>query len=311
MRRLLFPLVLLVAISCQADEDPAPPPPVPPAEPTAESMRKRREELWATRTYRDEAWKRLGDPVPGDWLHSFPEAGQTFEEYLARKPLRKSAERQRIVLQPLQPFGPRAAKALEPLRAYCQRYFGVETVLAPPFPIPEKAWVKQRRQHDAGVVLEHLAPLRPKDALVYAGVCDEDLCVPDLNFVFGLGDWGNAVGVYSLVRFDGEGVAEPLWLSRGFGLLTHEIGHAFGLRHCIYYRCVMNGANSLAESDGAPLEPCPVCLRKLQHALGFDVVERWTGLLPELAKAGLGEEVELVKGLLQDLEQAKVKAPWR
>ena len=40
----------------------------------------------------------------------------------------------------------------------------------------------------------------------------------------------------------------------------------------------MNGSNHLAESDRRPLHLCPVCLRKLQWNIGFDVLERYTAL---------------------------------
>jgi archaemetzincin len=36
----------------------------------------------------------------------------------------------------------------------------------------------------------------------------------------------------------------------------------------------MNGSNHLEESDRRPLHACPVDLRKLHWALGFDLVER-------------------------------------
>ena len=40
----------------------------------------------------------------------------------------------------------------------------------------------------------------------------------------------------------------------------------------------MNGSNHLAETDRAPQHPCPVCLRKLHHAIGFDPVKRYEDL---------------------------------
>lgn len=49
----------------------------------------------------------------------------------------------------------------------------------------------------------------------------------------------------------------------------------FGMQHCVHYHCVVNGSNSLAESDSQPLHLCPVCLRKLQSSVGFDVVRRY------------------------------------
>jgi archaemetzincin len=71
---------------------------------------------------------------------------------------------------------------------------------------------------------------------------------------------------------------------------THETGHMFGIWHCIYYRCVMNGANHLEEDDRGPLHLCPVCLRKLQWSAGFDVVKRYRELERVCRAAGLTEE---------------------
>ncbi|XP_059128013.1 archaemetzincin-2 isoform X2 [Peromyscus eremicus] len=68
-----------------------------------------------------------------------------------------------------------------------------------------------------------------------------------------------------------------LW--RSCKTLTHEIGHIFGLRHCQWLACLMQGSNHLEESDRRPLNLCPICLRKLQVALGFSVVERYKALL--------------------------------
>ena len=50
-------------------------------------------------------------------------------------------------------------------------------------------------------------------------------------------------------------------------VMTHEIGHMFGIKHCVYHNCAMNGSNHLAESDRRAASLCPICLRKLQ--VGF------------------------------------------
>ncbi len=44
----------------------------------------------------------------------------------------------------------------------------------------------------------------------------------------------------------------------------------FGIGHCIYYHCLINGSNDLEKSDACPLYLCPVDLRKLHHAVGFE-----------------------------------------
>ena len=52
-------------------------------------------------------------------------------------------------------------------------------------------------------------------------------------------------------------------LRRCFRLISHEMCHVLGLRHCIYYSCLMNGVNNDEEMDRTPLHLCPICLRKL------------------------------------------------
>ena len=72
--------------------------------------------------------------------------------------------------------------------------------------------------------------------------------------------------------------ARALMLRRSCKVLTHEIGHIFGMKHCIYYECLIAGCNHLTEFDKRPLFLCPIDVRKLQHALGFDLVARYREL---------------------------------
>ena len=62
-------------------------------------------------------------------------------------------------------------------------------------------------------------------------------------------------------------------------VLVHEIGHNFYMKHCVYYRCHMNGYNSAEENLEKPCTLCPICLRKLQFSIGFKIRERYEALL--------------------------------
>lgn len=66
-----------------------------------------------------------------------------------------------------------------------------------------------------------------------------------------------------------------LMLNISFQVMTHEIGHMFGIKHCQWLNCVMQGSNHLEESDRRPLDFCPICLRKIQVAIGFNLAERY------------------------------------
>ena len=98
----------------------------------------------------------------------------------------------------------------------------------------------------------------------------------DWNCVFGQATLRECVGVDNFARYDpgfyGEARgddAQTLILRRNCKVLAHETGHMFGMVHCIYFRCLMNGASHLGEDDATPLHLCPVCLRKLHHAVGL------------------------------------------
>uniref|UniRef100_A0A803JUD0 Archaemetzincin-2 n=1 Tax=Xenopus tropicalis TaxID=8364 RepID=A0A803JUD0_XENTR len=156
-------------------------------------------------------------------------------------------------------------------------------------------------------------PLRvkPADALCIVGATMIDLYPRDSwNFVFGTASLTEGLGIFSFARYD-ENFYSPDYRGRltskqpppprdysvfdGYytppittyhvsrvppplyplQTLTHEIGHMFGLRHCQWLQCVMQGSNHLEESDRRPAHLCAVCLRKLQSVLQFNMAERY------------------------------------
>jgi archaemetzincin len=82
-------------------------------------------------------------------------------------------------------------------------------------------------------------------------------------------------------------------------VIAHEIGHMAGIDHCVYFRCLMNGSSSLAESDRRPLHLCPVDLRKLQWLIGFEFAERYTRLQKFWRAAGDDDEAAWAAGRLR------------
>ena len=87
-------------------------------------------------------------------------------------------------------------------------------------------------------------------------------------------------------------------------MLAHEMTHMFGITPCIYFHCLMNGSNHLVESDARPMHLCPVDLRKLQESIGFDVVERYRGLLEFSASMQFLEEAEWLRRRLKFITRA-------
>jgi archaemetzincin len=63
-----------------------------------------------------------------------------------------------------------------------------------------------------------------------------------------------------------------LWLSRTCRTASHELGHCFGIGHCVYYACNMQGSAGMAEDARQPPYLCPVCLAKVSFAVACELL---------------------------------------
>lgn len=258
----------------------------------------------------------LPPPGPGDWLAEHPEPGQTFEQFLRVRPRRPDAPRKKLYLLPLGEFPRDRSPRLDLLREFAAAFFSLEVALLPVLDLEAAAIVGRRNPHagqfqlDARGVLRLLSRRLPADAFALLGITMVDLYPdPTWNFVFGLASPADRVGVFSFARYDpgfyGETVSEnaaALLLRRSCKVLAHEIGHMFGLKHCVFFNCLMNGSNHLSESDARPLHLCPVDLRKLQHSEGFDPEARYRRLLDFSRNVGFDDESAWLEKRLRYLE---------
>jgi archaemetzincin len=88
---------------------------------------------------------------------------------------------------------------------------------------------------------------------------------------------------------------------RSFKLLSHETGHMFGLHHCTQFECLMNGSNSVEETDRNSATLCPVCLKKLAWNLHFDIRRRYARLLAIYQREGMAELARWTEARLQKI----------
>jgi archaemetzincin len=255
----------------------------------------------------------MSAPGSSDWLAAHPEPGQTFEQFVLSKPNQPDTKRRILYLQPLGEFRAGQAPPLESLRDYAAAYFAMEVRVLPKLNLGERNIatrlnpLTKNRQILTTDILAALQKRLPEDAFCLLGITMEDLYPePSWNFVFGQASLRERVGVYSFARYDPAFYGEPrsgdyaqTLLRRSGKVLVHETGHMFGLTHCIYFRCVFNGSNHLAESDARPMHECPVDLRKLQHSIGFDVVRRYVGLYWFYHKAGFEDEATWTRQRLE------------
>jgi archaemetzincin len=114
----------------------------------------------------------------------------------------------------------------------------------------------QRANPDAGGVL--------------LAITDFDLYKTSHRFVFGDADESQGVAVVSIHRLRSEFYGEPadanLLFQRTLKESIHELGHAFGLKHCYNARCAMYYSNSIFETDNKMPHFCENCDRRLSRA---------------------------------------------
>lgn len=253
-------------------------------------------------------------PVPGphDWLAIHSEAGQSFEQFKKSWVNQPAKHQSKIHLQSL---GDSPAH-LEDLRRYAAMYFQMEVRVLQPIPLHAQNFttrvnpVTGHQQLLTTDILRVLGKGLEPDTFCLLAITMEDLYPdPSWNFVFGQASPAQSVGVYSFARydpaFDGQEGSEDdqaVLLRRSCKVLVHETAHMFGLAHCIFFHCVMNGSNHLEESDQRPMHLCPVCLRKLQFCIGFDVINRYSGLLEFYKTVGFRPEAEWIERRLRKIE---------
>ena len=81
------------------------------------------------------------------------------------------------------------------------------------------------------------------------------------------------------------------------------------MAHCSYFTCAMNESKSILQAENQPLFLCPVCLRKLQKALGFNIIERYRALssfLNSIAHSDLSNKVDFQNQCYHSGEQEQI-----
>jgi archaemetzincin len=238
------------------------------------------------------------EPGPHDWLNVAAEQGQGYEAFTRTATNRPEGIRQRLYVQPLGDFSEAQNALLRQLQQFGSAFFARDVRLLPAIAVAENGITERRNRYTDVTqlktrdILPVLARRLPADACCLLAVTVLDLYPGEgWNFVFGEAMLDERVGVFSIARYDPRFYDKPadpgLLLQRSCKVLGHETCHMLGVRHCIFFNCLMNGSNHLSESDRRPLDLCPVDLRKLHWSLAFDIIERYRNLLEFWRAAGV------------------------
>ncbi|KAH3766739.1 Zn-dependent protease [Pelomyxa schiedti] len=208
-----------------------------------------------------------------------------------------------IYIQPIGEFPPEISPDLTFLASYVEAFFlGTTVCILSVVPVTEelhftsRIFITEQLQFLTTPILNWLVSPSakkvrdPRKELVIIGITMTDLYPrDDWNFVYGIARAKDGVGLYSFARMDPHFDTpthsseytiheKQLYNVRCAKILSHELGHLFGMKHCIYYHCLMNGSNHQDEMDGAPLHLCAVCLMKLWYTLQFNTTLRYQSL---------------------------------
>jgi len=299
MKKLLF-LVFVIFCSCQSDKKENPKQkPVPAASPYFVDIK-------------DNDVKLL-PPKSGDWLYSRKEKGQTFEQFYNSKHLIPTKENNIIYLQPIGQFNSVQIKQIELVREYLEIFFQIKTTTLNNVSndiIPKHARRIGPEEHEqflAGFILDSiLKKEKPKNGIGLMALTEVDLYPkPEWNYVFGLASYRDRIAVSSIYRLYDKNLENKdfnLCLERLLKICSHEIGHMFGLYHCIDADCVMNGTNSLVETDEHTLRLCSNCQRKLQSGIKYNNEKRLTELEKYFKRNNLTSGFELMEKDLKSIQ---------
>lgn len=208
-------------------------------------------------------------------------------------------------------------RVLDHLQTFCSAYFlGMSVEIAPSIDLTTLPKLTcrvhkdtQRVQYLVGDIIRHLERGRPRHVQCVIAVTTVDLYPsPEWNFVLGHASLTSGCGVFGFGRYfssqfsDSEPSLprqlEQLWvLAR---VVSHELCHTLGMKHCYYYQCAMNESASIEEASEQPLFLCPVCLRKLKKWLRFDIFERYKAM-----REAISSMVEVI----QSSKQSDITTP--
>ncbi|MBI3893799.1 MAG: archaemetzincin family Zn-dependent metalloprotease [Candidatus Wallbacteria bacterium] len=152
---------------------------------------------------------------------------------------------------------------LPDLRCQLEETFGLPTTIATPRFDPEVALEPARAQYNSRTLLSRLLDEVPGPRDRVLGVCGVDLFIPVLTFVFGEAQLDGRAAAVSLYRLKSEMYGLPaspaLLAERLRKEAVHELGHTYGLVHCVDPACVMHSSTYVEEIDLKSPRFCPRC----------------------------------------------------
>jgi archaemetzincin len=125
-----------------------------------------------------------------------------------------------------------------------------------------------RRQYNANTILYKIDEEFAADGSKTMAIFSVDLFIPILTYIFGQAFLNGRAGVASIHRLTNELYGMPkndeLLLNRFRKEVIHELGHTFGLIHCLNSTCVMRSSTYVEDIDQKSHQFCTKCRAELK-----------------------------------------------
>ena len=125
-----------------------------------------------------------------------------------------------------------------------------------------------RKQYDANKLLKEIETKFASGSGKTLGMFNVDLFIPILTFIFGQAFLNGSCGIVSAYRLQNERYGlkpdENVLTDRLRKEIIHELGHTFGLYHCINPTCVMRSSTYVEDIDQKSWRFCGKCRKELR-----------------------------------------------
>lgn len=126
-----------------------------------------------------------------------------------------------------------------------------------------------RRQYDGNKLLKVVESCASPEFIKAIGLFRVDLFIPILTYVFGQAYFNGTAGIASMYRLKNEQYGmkkdDALLFDRFRKVIIHELGHTFGLVHCLVPDCVMRSSTYVEDIDQKKHTFCQNCQRILKE----------------------------------------------
>ncbi|MBN2008720.1 archaemetzincin family Zn-dependent metalloprotease [candidate division KSB1 bacterium] len=130
---------------------------------------------------------------------------------------------------------------------------------------PHLAYDQRRLQYSSSILLKQLIDNSPEplNQSKFLALCEFDLFIPIFTYVFGEAQLNGPAAIVSVHRlqneFYGGSSDREVLRERLIKEATHELGHTFGLYHCLHPKCVMNFSTYVEDIDDKSPLFCDQC----------------------------------------------------